>query len=511
MEVYKTKLHMTHTVYADKQTISLDEDFIIPDSKPDIEAKIKEIGYVNLTKEKCVEQGVAISGELNFRILYASDKGCASMSGMLQFDELLTAAGVVENDFAKCDICIEDITAVVINSRKINVKAVVSINIAVKAIRECELVENMDIDALQVKKNIVPMLELVSSKKDSFKIRESFNIPSDYPNISNIIWYELEPRIIDFRATKEGLSVRGELYIFCIYTGESQTDSTKYINTSIPFSQTVEVTGLTDDMITDISVCTREVSLIARQDENMEMRILDGEIVLQLNLWGYIEGQHQVLSDAYSPLYEITPNYIDIDYENLCIKNSIVTRVSERTTMSTAWAESIIDCSGSVYVENITSVGDSIQIDGAISVDVMYMVNGTNSIPGLEHFEIPFSQNMDVKIESDYVFSCHPGSLLVSATLMGDNEIDIKCNAAVDVFITCPDKCTLIENADIAAPDYEKIKKLPGIVGYILKPGDTLWDIAKKYCTTVDDIMETNSLDSEELEVGTKLLVVKKC
>ena len=45
----------------------------------------------------------------------------------------------------------------------------------------------------------------------------------------------------------------------------------------------------------------------------------------------------------------------------------------------------------------------------------------------------------------------------------------------------------------------------------ITKSDDTLWDIAKRYGTTVNKIMETNNLASEDIKTGMKLLVVKSC
>lgn len=51
---------------------------------------------------------------------------------------------------------------------------------------------------------------------------------------------------------------------------------------------------------------------------------------------------------------------------------------------------------------------------------------------------------------------------------------------------------------------------MPGITVYIMKPGDTLWNIAKKFYTTVDEIIQMNDLDGDEVSSGTPLLLVKK-
>ena len=58
-------------------------------------------------------------------------------------------------------------------------------------------------------------------------------------------------------------------------------------------------------------------------------------------------------------------------------------------------------------------------------------------------------------------------------------------------------------------PDYKRMRELPGITGYITMEEDTLWEIAKRYGTTVSNIMETNNLVTEEIKPGMKILVVK--
>ena len=54
----------------------------------------------------------------------------------------------------------------------------------------------------------------------------------------------------------------------------------------------------------------------------------------------------------------------------------------------------------------------------------------------------------------------------------------------------------------------EAFNNMPGITGYIVKNGDTLWNIAKQFYTTVEDIKEMNDIN-EEVKQGQKLLIVK--
>ena len=48
------------------------------------------------------------------------------------------------------------------------------------------------------------------------------------------------------------------------------------------------------------------------------------------------------------------------------------------------------------------------------------------------------------------------------------------------------------------------------MVGYVMQPGDTLWDVAKEYHTTVDQVLEINKMNEEEVVSGDMLLVVPR-
>lgn len=49
-----------------------------------------------------------------------------------------------------------------------------------------------------------------------------------------------------------------------------------------------------------------------------------------------------------------------------------------------------------------------------------------------------------------------------------------------------------------------------GITGYIVQENDSLWDIAKNYFLTPQQIMEMNNLPREEVKKGDRLILMKR-
>ena len=97
----------------------------------------------------------------------------------------------------------------------------------------------------------------------------------------------------------------------------------------------------------------------------------------------------------------------------------------------------------------------------------------------------------------------------ISTNMLGDGEIEVKTVVSLDVIafdlVTLP----MISDYMEEALDKGLRNKAPGLIGYVVKEGESLWDIAKQYYTTIADVMELNDLEQEEVNVGEMLLLAK--
>jgi LysM repeat protein len=58
--------------------------------------------------------------------------------------------------------------------------------------------------------------------------------------------------------------------------------------------------------------------------------------------------------------------------------------------------------------------------------------------------------------------------------------------------------------------DMSEVEKRPGVIGYIVKEGDDLWSLAKRFNTTMDGICQVNEMAEEMLKVGDRILIFKE-
>ena len=89
------------------------------------------------------------------------------------------------------------------------------------------------------------------------------------------------------------------------------------------------------------------------------------------------------------------------------------------------------------------------------------------------------------------------------------HEAEIRLTAGFRI-VSCRQKpVRVITGIDMKPVPPDKIENMPGIIGYMVKPKDTLWSVARKFYVPLASIREVNSLTGDELKPGQRLLIVK--
>src|SRR5699024_8924026 len=113
-------------------------------------------------------------------------------------------------------------------------------------------------------------------------------------------------------------------------------------------------------------------------------------------------------------------------------------------------------------------------------------------------------------VGEESVYQLNPGIEQLGAVMLGGDMVEIKGVITLDLLVLEQAKVPVITEIQSEPLDMQKLQQLPGIVGYIVQPGDTLWDIAKRFHTTTETVMAANELTDDQVKSGMKLLLVKE-
>ena len=178
MELIKKHVHMNRRRGAITAQITLDDDFNVPDVMDDVEELIMEGGEVQIESAKNLGEKAVIKGKLAFRVLYRTPGGqVMTLAGNLPFDENVNVPDSGEQDAVQASWELDDLNVGVINSRKLSVKALVTLHIHAEQIEDVEAsVDLLSKGTVEVLKREVEAAVLAVRRKDTFRIKEVLTV-----------------------------------------------------------------------------------------------------------------------------------------------------------------------------------------------------------------------------------------------------------------------------------------------------------------------------------------------
>lgn len=517
MELIKKNIHMNKLKCQTDIQLTFDDDFNVPDVKPDISKIIKEQGQINISEIKAMSGKVMVKGTLNFIVLYVSEDGnrpIHNIMGEIPFDEIVNMDEACAEDNILFRWEVEDLNTSIINSRKLSVKSIVLFSFMAEDIYDEETAVGVEgDDTVQYMNKKVDLTQLTMNKKDTYRIKDEINLPSNKPNIFEILYSDVSLRNTDVRLLEDKMSLKGEILLFILYIGEDEDNTIQYIETEVPFSGTIDCNGCNEDMISDVDITIHSKGLEIKPDSDGEERVIGLEVILDLDLKAYEDEEIDILSDVYSTSKELVPVIKDAYYENLVMKNNSKVRVVDQIRVGANEPRilQICNASGVVKVDDNTIIENGIEVNGIIESQILYITEDDNRPMNSIKSVIPFTQVVEIKgINADSIYRIKPNLEQINVMMLDGEELEVKAVINLNVIVFDKIRESIITDMKIEDIDLDKLQEMPSIIGYITKTDDSLWKIAKHYYTTVDSIKEMNGLAQDRIVPGDKLLILKK-
>ncbi len=515
MELIKQRVHMNKCNCRDNKAITLDRDFNVPDARPDALSIMKEQGNVQIEEARMSEGRALVKGELNFQLLYAvdGDMPVSEMKGSIPFEETIPLSCADRDDELTVTATIEDLRSELINSRKLGVKAILNLEVAAETVCDGEgAVDLEDGDNVFVKKKSLDVSRLVFRKKDTLRVRDEWKIPGTKEAIGQILYSDIRLGEMNTRMNENELQVDGQAKVFVIYLSTDEDPAMSFYENTLPVEGKIECSGCEDGMVAQVVTGIHSRDMEIKEDEDGESRILDVELVVDFDIKVFGQDRLELLTDFYSISSVCRPVYEDSYFENLLIQNKSKERITGKIEVdSDKTPLQIWDVSGEVRIDFREKRENGVQVEGVIDVCVLYRTEDERIPLAYVKGVLPFEQFVEADGMDETSNVWLRGTLeQISGAIVGDKEIEIKAVVALEVIAFERIEEPIISGYEMEDMDWKARSREPGITGYVVQAGEELWDIAKRFYTTVGTIMEMNHMEKEEVKEGDRLLIIKE-
>lgn len=485
--------------------LTLDDDYIVRDNKPDVMRVIYSRGNVVLEDMKIGNQVVWLTGKLYFSTLYQSDDEnhrLESVNGEIPFQEKVVMEMEEDCENLTANMQIEDLSIGIINSRKLAVRTVLNVEVMCSKEETNEFTCAIAEEGYEQKTEEKNILCLAENKKEMVQLQREIMLPNSRTNIGELIFYQVDFANEDIQLLEHRAVFEMDAKVWVLYRSES-TGEYECFETTVPFTGEIDVDEMYGDEIFWASISAKDTELEPRSDYDGESRMLGLEVNLSVEMQIYREKSCQVLKDAYSLDKELNIRKEGTNYTQLLIKNISKVRLMEQQQLESRQEKILQICgsSGSVSVDLVERRETGIQVEGVLNVHMIYTTT-EDALPFAHtQGQVPFEQFVEIPAFSEQTQICLEYKIeQMQVNLLDSTEYEIK--AIIEIGVLAVEKNQLSNIVEIQEEplDMDRVQRQPGMIGYVKKEGEDLWDVAKKYHASASNI----------LEIGNRVLVVKE-
>ncbi|MDE7436108.1 MAG: DUF3794 domain-containing protein [Lachnospiraceae bacterium] len=516
MEIKRKYIHRNHEKGRVPSQITLDDDYNLPDYKPDIVKVMRERGSIKFENIQVNDGHINVKGSLRFDILYRSDmeeRKIDSLSGGIPFEETISMDGITELDPVHISADIEDITIGIINSRKLSIRALVMLRAEARDVREEQMITDIEgTEPLEMRRKFRNILQLVTCKKDNYRFRQEIDLPQSKPNIDQILWKSIQLRGVETRLQEGAIQLTGEVRMHLLYYTQGEERRLEWLDEALPLNGSISCDECRENQLERIKVVPANVELEVKPDLDGEDRSISLDMTLDLDICIWEEENMEILEDVYSLTQEIIPSCETLELSTLLAKNYAKCKISDRLSLGKEQENmlQICACEGEVFIDHAEPEGAGIRVEGSLNVELMYIT--TDDAMPIDSYKgtLGFEQFIEIPETADTVtYELEAGLEQLSAVLLDNTQVDIKAIINLNLIAFSNQVIEKMTDIEVRERNLDELQKQPGIVGYIVKEDDSLWNIAKANHTTMVQLIDTNELNSEEIKKGDKLLIVK--
>ena len=505
IDILKDSVCVNQIIGKARETIYAENDIIIPDIKPDILSVVNTSGTVCVYKKELLDGKVKIDGGIQVYIMYLADDENGNIRGLntvIDFSKIIEIENVNSNMNMSSIIDLKEIECKILNGRKVTVKTSLNVEVNVCSNDNVEFVRTIENrDDIQFLNTTETMDSMLGSGVTKVYAKDTINI-NNTDNLLEIVNANFNIINKETKTSYNKILAKSDMQVNLVYLTED--NRVEEVNCQIPVMGFIDMQNVSEDNMINVEY---EIKNVLIKPNNVEEHSIYVEIELEISSDVFEKREINIIQDLYSP----TDN-LDIAQKNITImqnKQNIFNKVNINERLQVPELQNARICNTEVTAKVIKQkiYKDKIIYDGEVQIKFMYISNVTNRIDVKVQI-LPFSYNLDCEgLQENSNLNTIIDVLSQNLNIAQDGSVEANIELGIYADISKMKEINVIDNVGISEKQNDNVYS---IVVYFVKPGDTLWQIAKKFKSTINAIASVNGIEDEnKINVGQQLFIPK--
>ena len=484
---------MFHTTVSREESVEM----IVPDSYPDVAKLLDTTAHGCLDTKEALEDGVSLSGRIHARILYLAD-GAETLRGLSA--ELSVQCGISQEGIdPSCQVMalvrVQTAQTKAVNSRKLLVR--VQYEVTLRVYRQdmltlpCGVVQEEDVEQ---RLESVEGYFVVAAPEKRFQFQDDLCLSGGQPAIGEVLRMQSDVTCSEAKLIGGKLVFKGEVILRMLYRSVEEEMLTAEF--TLPYSQIMDA-----DQAAEHAQFQMDVTLVGWTLGELDY---DGRSMpIDLELYACAEVRQtqalSLLTDAYSVRQEVTAAFAVYPLPQLVER--CARRESKRERLE-AGERTVLDLSTQILQTTVKRTDDGLQVVSVVEWTLL-CVDEMGTVEALSH-SMSVETALPVQGEADALVS---SQVIDRDALPAADGLELRLGMAFQILLLGQTEPLGVSALTAEETPTTEREERPSIVLRQMAAGETLWDIAKAYQTTVREIEKANDREDQPVEPGVLLLI----
>ena len=481
---------------------ALDCDVSLPDYCPDISRVLKCCVIPGIISAKISGDRACADGNALVRIIYSDEENnICTYEQNFPFSKF-AQLGADTSGALSAEVCVQYTNCRAVSKRRIEVHSLLHILFKIFAVDNCETVNEISRKTVQSKTEEIRFSNLCAVECKLFSVSETVELPSDYLPAERIVSCCATPVLNDVRVVQDKILIKGELDITVIYCPADNHGESVRFNHTIPINQVVDAQGITETATPVVRLKMLGCECNVRNDANSNPRLIEINCNIAAHIKAYCEAGLNCITDAYCIDGHLQANYEQREIMSLCDKVHETSMQKFTVDLSSLDAQKICCMWWDSPKVNKNIHDGKLSLHTTVPMNIIAM--DSDSRPVFCEREVDFEFTKPVDNHGCTICDENVTPIGFSAGTVTDGKAEIKGEFSVDANVFNLRNVNALVSADIIAAD---TKTATCVIVYFPDEEENLWNIARRFNTTVDMIKEQNTLSGDCAKNGVPLLI----
>lgn len=502
LETEKESICINQKVGQKRDEIIVEGDVIVNDIKPDVLSIISTSGIPCVYKKEVMDGKVRLDGSINTYIIYLADSAdgaIRSLNTILDFTSIIDIENCMSSMTANEKISVKKIETRILNGRKLNVKVILQIETKVYSNDNIKIVSNINsIEDIKMLNNEKIVNSLTGKGNTKTYVKETISI-DEADELAEIMKTEIKIVDKDIKLSYNKVLAKAETELSIMYLTED--NRIKSIKTKIPIMGFIDIENINDNNICDTNYNIKNFII---KPNNGEAHSIYVEVEIEIVCFAYEAKNINLIEDVYSISSDLRVNQKEVitmqDKKNIMD----VCSIKDEILISEIANNQLYSVQTDSNIQNIKIKNGRIIYEGEVILEILF---GNNNNMDTKTIQLPFNFEMisdSITENSDVDTSIDVKN---DEFIINEDNISVNVELGFNVNISRNEKLNIIDEILI---EENKENNAYSMVIYFVKPDDTLWKIAKKFRSTIEDIVRINNIeDKDKIYSGQQLYIPK--